>query len=150
LKTLIDKQVEQNKGKIYACFVDFKKAFDSIWHEGLFLKLLENKIDGQFYSLIKSLYSNSKCAIKQNNIRTDFFTYSNGVRQGCILSPLLFNIYINEITTLFKNTNSDPFILPNGTELSCLLYADDLIIYLNQNSASRSVWINSIAGVRSG
>ena len=57
-----------------------------------------------------------------------FFTYSKGVRQGCILSPLLFNIYINEITTLFKNTNSDPFILPNGTELSCLLYADDLII----------------------
>ena len=108
--------------------MDFKKAFDSIWHEGLFFKLLENKIDGQFYSLIKSLYSNSKCAIKQNNIRTDFFTYSKGVRQGCILSPLLFNIYINEITTLFKNTNSDPFILPNGTELSCLLYVDDLII----------------------
>ena len=109
-------------------FRGFLKRFDSIWHEGLFLKLLENKIDGQFYSLIKSLYSTSKCAIKQNNIRTDFFTYSKGVRQGCILSPLLFNIYINEITTLFKNTNSDPFILPNGTELSCLLYADDLII----------------------
>jgi hypothetical protein len=48
------------------------KSLYSIWHEGLFLKLLENKIDGQFYSLIKSLYSNSKCAIKQNNIRTDF------------------------------------------------------------------------------
>jgi hypothetical protein len=44
--------------------------------------------------------------------------------------PLLFNNYMNEITTLFKNTNSDPFTLPNGTELSCLLYADNLIIII--------------------
>jgi hypothetical protein len=72
LKTLIDKQVEQNKGKIDACFVDLKN-FDSIWHEGLFLKLLENKIDGQFYSLIKSLYSNSKCAIKTKQHQNRFF-----------------------------------------------------------------------------
>jgi hypothetical protein len=47
LKTLPDKYVKQHKKKnIYACFVDFKKAFDSIWHDGLLLKLLENKIGG--------------------------------------------------------------------------------------------------------
>lgn len=129
LKTLNDKYVNQVKnGKIYACFVDFKKAFDSVWHEGLFLKLLENKIGGHFYDLIKNLYSNSKCAIKQSEHRTPFFSYSRGVRQGCILSPLLFNIYINELPNLFTETASDPFILPNGTKLSSLLYADDLII----------------------
>jgi hypothetical protein len=56
LKTLHDKYVNQhNNGKIYACFVDFKKAFDSVWHDGLFLKLLENKIGGQFYELIKNM-----------------------------------------------------------------------------------------------
>jgi hypothetical protein len=71
--TLIYKQVEQNKGKIYACFVDFNKPL-TLFGMKVFLKLLENKIDGQFYSLIKSLYSNSNCGIKQNNIRTDFFT----------------------------------------------------------------------------
>jgi hypothetical protein len=96
---------------------------------GLFLKLLENKIDGHFYNLIKSLYSNSKCAVKESKInRAEFFFYSKGVRPGCILSPLLFNIYINELATLFDNTAADPFILPNGTKLSCLLYADDLIL----------------------
>lgn len=74
LKTLSDKYVNQcNNGKMYACFVDFKKAFDSVWHEGLFLKLLENKIGGNFYNLIKSLYSNSKCAVKQSEYRTPFF-----------------------------------------------------------------------------
>ena len=50
LKTLHDKYVKQSEnGKIYACFVDFKKAFDSVWHQGLYSKLLENKIGGHFY-----------------------------------------------------------------------------------------------------
>ena len=129
LKTIFDKQMNTNRNdKVYACFVDFKKAFDSVWHEGLFFKLLENKIDGNFLSLIKSLYQTSKCAIKLSQSRTKFFSYSRGVRQGCILSPILFNLYINELAAIFDNVNSDPFILPNNTKLSCLLYADDLII----------------------
>ncbi len=41
LHTLIDKQINQNKTKIFSCFIDFKKAFDSIWHEGLFLQLIQ-------------------------------------------------------------------------------------------------------------
>ena len=130
LKTLLDKKMNTNRNdKVYACFIDFKKAFDSVWHQGLLFKLLKNKIDGKLYSLIKSLYSNSKCAVKMSNTRSNFFPYYKGVRQGCILSPLLFNLYINELATIFDRTNSDPFILPNGNKLSCLLlYADDLII----------------------
>ena len=54
LHTLIQKHVHQkNKGKIYACFVDFRKAFDSIWHNGLFYQLLRNGIGGKVYDLIK-------------------------------------------------------------------------------------------------
>jgi hypothetical protein len=48
--------------KFIHVFVDFKKAFDSVWHEGLYLKLLENGIGGRFYDLIKDLYSNTNCA----------------------------------------------------------------------------------------
>ena len=71
LKTIHDQYVkQQNNGKIYACFVDFKKAFDSIWNDGLFLKLLENKVGGRFYDLIKDLYTNTKCAVKISDSRT--------------------------------------------------------------------------------
>ena len=51
-----------------------------------------------------------------------------GVRQGCILSSLLFNLFINNIPFSFEETLSDPFVLPNGAKLNSLLYADDLVI----------------------
>jgi hypothetical protein len=92
------------------------------------LKLLRSGVGGNVYSLIKNLCSKSRCAVKQSEHRTSFFPYCKGVRQGCIISPLLFNIYLNDIPSLLDNKDSDPLTLPNGTKLNCLLYADDLII----------------------
>ena len=64
-QALVDKYVSHGtNGKLYTCFIDFKKAFDSVWHDGLFYKLLHYKIGGKFYDLIKSLYSKTKCSIK--------------------------------------------------------------------------------------
>ena len=130
LRTLIDKYVNQTtKGKLYTCFIDFKKAFDSVWHDGLFYKLLRYNIGGKFYDLIKHLYSKTKCSIKFSDCqRTEFFNYCKGVRQGCILSPMLFNLYLNEIPFLLDRQDTDPIILPNGTHLNCLFYADDLVL----------------------
>ena len=128
LRTLIDKYVHYHKEKVYACFVDFRKAFDSVWHEGLFYKLLKTNIGGNLYNLMKSLYCNSTCSIKIGENKTQPFSYSRGVRQGCILSPLLFNLYLNNLPHLFENTLSDPFVLPNGKKINSLFYADDLVI----------------------
>ena len=63
LNTLIDNQLNKNKSKMFSCFVDFKKAFDSIWHEGLLYKLLESGIGGKTYDTIKSMYTNT-CAVR--------------------------------------------------------------------------------------
>ena len=132
LRTLVDKFVTHTtKGKLYTCFIDFKKAFDSIWHDGLLYKLLKYNIGGKFYDLINSIYSNTKCSIKCGNQRTEYFNYCKGVRQGCILSPMLFNLYLNEIPSLLDNNDTDGILLPNGSRLNCLLYADDLVLISN-------------------
>ncbi len=80
LQILIDKYVHQNKGNIFAYFIDFKKAFDSIWHEGLYLKLIDSGIGGKLYDLIKSMYTASQCVVKIGNQRTEFFPQGRGVR----------------------------------------------------------------------
>ena len=128
LRTLIDKYAHCHGEKVYACFADFRKTFDSVWHDGLLYKLLQIGVEGCFYKLIRNLYSNSSCALKIGTSQTTSFSYSRGVRQSCILSPLLFNLYVTELPSAFQNTLSDPIILPNGTKLISLLYADDLII----------------------
>ena len=78
------------------------------------------------------MYNKSNCSIKLNaDLCTKSFPYDRGVRQGCVLSPLLFNLYINEIPKLLQNECANPFILPNGEKLSCLvyrMYADDILI----------------------
>ena len=128
LRTLIEKYCHQHNLKIYSCFVDFKKAYDSVWHEGLFIRLLKYGIGGNIYDLIKSLYSRSACAVKIGNSKTVPFRYQRGVRQGCVISPVLFNLFINELPLSFEPNKCDPITLPNGEKLNCLLYADDLVI----------------------
>ena len=65
--TLIIKYIYDNKFNLYACFIDFKKAFDSVNHQRLFYKLRKNKINGNFKNLLQSIYKQIQCALKINN-----------------------------------------------------------------------------------
>ena len=67
LKALIKKLLDINKNKVFACSVDFRKAYDSIWENGLFHKLNNNGINGPFLSILKRIYSNFACAVKIGN-----------------------------------------------------------------------------------
>ncbi len=77
--------------------MDFSKAFDSVSHVGLVNKLISHGISGTFIQIVLSLYSKVKSCVKGNTESTELFPYSREVRQGCILSPLLFALFINDL-----------------------------------------------------
>jgi hypothetical protein len=125
LKTLIHKYINNGK-KLFACFVDFRRAFDSVLHSALFYKLQQLQIGGNFYHTIKHMYENSMSCIKSNGKITNLFPSNIGVRQGDVLSPNLFKIFINDLPDLF-NDQCDPVYLHNKY-LNCLMYADDVVL----------------------
>ena len=124
LKTLADKYKAINQ-KLYFGFVDFKKAYDTVWRDGLIFKLLSQKINGKFLSVIKSMYQTSECCVKIDKFKTEFFQNNIGVMQGEVLSPLLFNLYINDLPDFISDHDSPNL---NGSAIDCLLYADDLVL----------------------
>ena len=72
----------------------------------MFRKLENKGINGNFLKLIKNIYGKTKCAVKINNKTTNVFNYDKGVQQGNSFSPLLFNVYINDIFDILKNGGS--------------------------------------------
>ena len=127
LKTLVNKYLHLHKKKLYVCFVDFRKAFDLVWHEGLFLKLLELGIGGNMYKLIKDMYTNCCIRIKSSEGLSHLIKSENGVRQGDGLSPLIFSSFINDLPLEFVAPECKAPKL-NEEVVPCLLYADDLIL----------------------
>ena len=95
LKSIIATRQAEGK-KTYLTFLDFKKAFDTVWREGLLFAIKQLGIKGSLLNIIKGLYTDVKCRVLFNDLKTELFTVNEGVKQGCPLSPLLFSIFINE------------------------------------------------------
>ena len=78
------------KMKLYRAFIDFQKAFDSVWRVGLWHKLIKSNVAGKILTIIKNLYANIKSCNSFNNKSSDFLECKNGLRQGENLLPVLF------------------------------------------------------------
>ena len=126
LNTILNSYFYKGK-KVYACFVDSFKAYDSVWRDGRLYKLILNGLSFKFVSLISSMYDDLLMTVKLSNGVTPFFSSLMGVRQGCNLSPLLFDIFVNDIFDIFDGKECCPVNLDNKP-ISCLMYADDLPI----------------------
>lgn len=102
--------------QIDAVYTDFKKAFDRVDHEILLNKIAYNGIRGNLLRWFCSYVSNRNQIVVCNGYQSDAFLASSGVPQGSILEPLMYLIYINDISSCFVHSNF-------------LLFADDLKVY---------------------
>ena len=110
----------------FVAFIDFRKAYDCIDRSLLWLKLEDLGIGGNILNVIKAMYSDVEYCVRLNGVDTEWFKVMNGLKQGCMLSPLLFNLFINN---LVETINSLGLGVDIGQEkVSVLLYADDLVL----------------------
>ena len=127
IKFLIDKIVKGERKKLYACFVDIQKAFDCTNRQLLFYKLMtEYNVGGSFLKILQSLYDNHQVYVRLSEGLLQPILTTIGLKQGCGISPLLFNLFINKLPDIFDQT-CDP-VKVGDEDLSSLLWADDLVL----------------------
>ena len=105
-------------------FIDFRKAYDLVSHERQFDKLKDKGLGPKFIESIKSLYKGTNLRVRCGNAISEPFTYNRGVRQGCPTSPLLFDLYIDDLFDKIQNIR-----IPSTTyKIPRICYADDTLI----------------------
>jgi len=124
LRLLIEKRREFNL-ETHLLFIDYEKAFDSIQRQILFNILKSWHIPDTLLKAIVDIYTKNKILIKFNNKLSKSVEINKRVRQGCPLSPTLFNIYLNEIITKWQKQDITGSNLSKKQQLSTLLFADD-------------------------
>ena len=113
---------------IYVTFVDYAKAFDSVIHSRLWSTMRNMGFPGHIIGLLESLYENQESAVRTNVGTTDWFKVTKGVRQGCCLSPQLFNIYTEQIMRNVLEEDRYDAVSIGGRAISELRYADDTVL----------------------
>jgi hypothetical protein len=129
LKTLSDKYLNSKGKKLYSCFVDFSKAFDTVPRDLLLKKINENmNIDGKILCILQSMYSSTSAKVKLSNEVSHPFDTQKGLKQGCVLSPTLFNIYLADLPQFLHENGGAPVCLQTNGDFMCLIYADDVVL----------------------
>ena len=96
LRILCEKYL-QHRQNLYYVFIDFKKAFDRVWHEALWATMRKYNINASIIRAIENLYDKAQSAVLFNGSTGEWFRTTVGVRQGCLLSPTFFNIFLERI-----------------------------------------------------
>jgi hypothetical protein len=131
LKQMTEK-VKEKKKKLYLGFMDLQQAYDRINREALWQVLLMYGVGGKLLNGIKSMYNGSEACVRINRVESEWFKIDSGVRQGCVMSPWLFNLYMDGVMKelMVGVAGEGVRMVENGREwrLPCLLYADDLVL----------------------
>ena len=140
LNSIIQGRARQGK-QTFCCFIDVKKAYDSVWRKNMMAKLFQAGISNQMFRVIDNMYAKVESCVCVNGYETRLFDYTVGVRQGCVLSPLLFSLVINELVLRMNLRCPDGGVtLDNGaTKIRLLLYADDIVLIAEDATTLQSM-----------
>ena len=111
---------------VYCSFLDASKAFDRLVHSGLFTKLLQRQVPLILLNIIIAWYADLQCRVRWGDTFSQWFEVKAGVRQGGILSPSFYSIYVDELVEILSKVGIGCHL--KGVFLSILLYADDMAL----------------------
>ena len=131
------------KRKLYCCFVDHKKVFDSVPHIELWQKMIKSGITGKLFNVIHSIYKNVRACVKLNGQTSDFFKLSVGLMQGEALSPYLFSLYVNDLEMSFLESPCEGYQF-NLLNIYLLMYADDTVL-INDSPAGLQTMLDTLS-----
>ena len=121
----IIKKAREFQKNVYFCFIDYTKAFDCVDHNKLWNILKEMGIPDHLTCLLRNLYIGQKATVRIGHETTDWFQIGKVVRQGCILSPCLFNLYAEYIMRNAGLDEAQAGIKIARRNINNLRYADD-------------------------
>jgi hypothetical protein len=129
LYATVQKYLTKKSGRCYCVYVDFTQAFDTIPHLHLWFKLIRKGVHGKILVLLRKMYAKLKSCVKTISGLTGFFECTIGTRQGCMISPFLFILYIDELVDMLQNSGcSGVFINSQVPSLHIIMFADDVTI----------------------
>ena len=112
--------------QVFCSFLDASKAFDRLVHSGLFIKLIQRNAPKIFLDILISWYGGLQCRVKWNGHLGDWFAVTAGVRQGGILSPDLYNLYVDELIDILRRSGVGCYIA--HIFAAAIFYADDMCV----------------------
>ena len=115
----------QHQQVLYHVFIDFKKAFDRVWHAALWATMKKYNISTNLIQVSKNLYNKATSAVLFNSSIRDWFRTTVGVRQGCLLSPTLFKLFLERIMT-DALADHEGTVSIGGRTITNLRFADDI------------------------
>ena len=122
-----------NGSEVFICTMDMSKAFDNVKHSTLFQKLLNRDIPKIYLRLLMRMYSQQSANVRWNNVKSRQFPISNGVKQGAVLSAILYCVYVNDLYQLLRKKRYGCWI--DGEYAGILGYSDDILLLAPSTNA---------------
>lgn len=124
LRLIEEKHTAKQRKYVYNCFIDFKKAFDSVQHDLIWGVLESYGVDNGLLEVLKSVYQSAEAAVRVGSEEGEWFKQEKGVRQGDPISPCLFAIYLER--TMERTQESMLGLKVHGHTINNLKFADDI------------------------